>query len=155
MALTKPSLPWQPAAQRALFGATCVVIVYHTLVAAPWLLRHAPPEIARPAASAIIVPFFLAQIALFGLAFMLERLTVKSLPRLGMMAVALAILAVQWHLLGVMRSIRERLPPGGDLSQTKWGQLHGISMALNAVTLVLAALLYFKSARKESEPPAA
>jgi len=140
-----PNLPWQASVQRAMFGAICVVILYHTLVAAPWLLKHAPPEVFRPAASTIIVPFFMVQAALFVLALMLERLTVKNLPRLGMMIAALIILAGQWHDLKVMQSIRESLPPGVDLAQTKWPQLHAISLALNAVTLVLAAVLYFKS----------
>ena len=146
----KPNLPWQPGVQRTLLGATCVVILYHSLIAAPWLLHHVPMEIFRPAASALIAPFFLTLAVLFGLALLFERLTLGNLSRLLLLVGGVTTQLLQWKLMTIMRGIRAALPPGGDLAATGWPKLHGISLGLNALALLIAAVLYFKSPRPAS-----
>ncbi len=141
----KPNFPWQAGVQRALLGSICVVILYHSLVAAPWLLHHVPTEIFRPAASALIVPYFLVLGSLFLLSLMFEKLTTANLGRLLLLLGGLSTQVLQWRLMLTMRAIRAALPPGGDSAATDWGKLHGISLGLNALSLLIAAVLCFKS----------
>src|SRR5258706_11613354 len=103
--ILKPKLPWQPSVQRALFGAGCVVILWHTLIIA-WLFHDLGRSGAGPAASALIRPFYLTQLALLGLALLLERLTVQNLSRVMLMLGGLMTIFFEWKIMQQMTAIR-------------------------------------------------
>ena len=143
--LLKPKLPWQPFVQRALFGAGCVVILWHTLIAAPWLFHALGRAGAAPSASALIRPFYLTQLVLLALALLLERLTVRNISRLMLMAGGLMTIFFDWKVMQHMTAIREQTGLADEASRRAWGMGHAASFGLTALMLLIFAVLYFKS----------
>ena len=151
--LLKPKLPWQPSVQRALFGAGCVVIVWHTLIAAPWLFHALGREEAGPAASALIRPFYLTQLVLLSLALLLERLTVQNISRLMLMLGGLMTIFFAWKIMQQMSAIRLQTGLADAASRHAWGMGHAASFGLTALMLIIFTVLYFKTAATPALPP--
>ncbi len=150
--ILKPKLPWQPSVQRAFFGAGCVVILWHIFITG-WLFHALGRAEAGPAASALIRPFYLAQLVLLSLALLLERLTVQNISRLMLMLGGLMTLFFEWKIMQQMRAIRLQTGLADEASRHAWGLGHAASFGLTVLMLVIFTVLYCKTTATLESPP--
>ncbi len=145
-----PKLAWQPAAQRALLGAVCAVILYHSLVVGPTLFFGSPlpRALAGEAAAALLPNYFRLLAGLLGAAMLFERIRWQNPTRPLLLTGGLVTVLLQWKLLQYLHELRMRTGLLDEASRAEFGKGHAASLGLNALLLLIAAVLWWKSPRE-------
>jgi hypothetical protein len=147
-----PKLAWQPAAQRALLGSACAVILYHSLLVGPTLFFGGaiPRPLAGEAAAALLPNYFRLLAGFFGAAMLLERINFRNPSRPLLLLGGLVTVLLQWKLMQYLHELRMRTGLLDEASKADFGKGHAASLGLNALLLLIAAVLWWKSPRSQA-----